>query len=217
MKSFFSKFSLFGKPPSDEKANAKTKAREWNRSIGKEIRRIDRDINGISRNEKSTTAEIRKLAAQGQVGSVKILAKELVFMRKTRDRMLSAKTQLNSVSNQLTQQVAVAKLTNAFQSSAEVMKSMNAIVNVPEMHAIMSEMGKEMEKMGLIESIIADGVDEALGSTLEMEEETELEINKLMEELALDNMISVPSAGRHKLGTAARLKNKTAVSNPDTQ
>lgn len=210
MKSLFKHFSLFGKPR-EPKPDVKTKCREWNRSINREIRKIDRDIDGMTRNEKSTVTEIKKLAAKGEVASVKILAKELVFLRKSRDRLLLSKTQMKSVSNQLTQQAAMAKLTNAFQSSAEVMKSMNAIVNVPEMHEIMMKMGREMENMGLIEKIMADGVDDALGNSLDMEEQTEQEINKLMEELAIDNMTLVPSAGRDKLAASSRIPAKSAA------
>ena len=204
MKAFFNKFDLFGKKGgsqenSSQKKDTKSKCREWNRAIGREVRKIDRDVAGMSRNEKVTIAEVKKLAAKGEVGSVKILAKELIYLRKSRDRLLLSKTQLNSISNQLTQQAAMAKLTNAFQSSAQIMASMNEIVNVPEIHEVMMQMGKEMENMGLVEKIVADGIDEALGSTLEMEEQTEMEIGKLFDELAIENITLVPSAGKDKL------------------
>lgn len=213
MKAFFKKFSLFGQPRESEKSDPKQKCREWNRSINREVRKVDRDMDGMTRSERTTVTEIKKLAASGQMGSVKILAKELVHLRKARERLLLSKTQLKSVSNQLTQQASMAKLSNAFQSSAEVMHAMNAIVNVPEMHDVMMKMGKEMENMGLVEGLMADGIDDALGGSVEMEEETELEINKLMEELAIDNITLVPSAGRQKMAGAAAVKASVGPSN----
>jgi division protein CdvB (Snf7/Vps24/ESCRT-III family) len=179
-----------GEAPSDR--SAKGMARQWNRNIKREMRRIDRDVMGMANSEKKTVLEIKKLAAKKEMSSVKILAKELVMLRRSRDRMILTKTQLNSISNQLTQQVALTKLSNCFEKSAEVMQAMNKIINVPEVHEIMSQMGKEMENMGLIEGIMGDAIDETLAD-IETEEQSELEIRKLLEELAIDNISLLPT------------------------
>ena len=206
MKKFFGNFDLFGQrgvqgrtdasSGANKDLSAKGQCREWGRSIKREIRKLDRDVDDMTRNEKKTIAEVKALAAKKEFGSVKILAKELVYLRKSRDRLLLTKTQLNSVSNQLTQQMAMGKLGSAFQQSADIMASMNALVNVPEITQIMTQMGKEMQNMGLIESIMADGIDQALGDNLETEAQTDQEISKLLEELAIDAMTLVPSAGK---------------------
>ena len=212
MKKFFANFDLFGERgvaaraeeenpgahPFDKEANMKTQCREWNRSIRREIRKVERDIDSASRNEKSTIAEIKKLAAKKELSSVKILAKELVYLRKTRDRMLLTKTQLNSVSNQLTQQMAVAKLGAVFQKSGELMAAMNQLVNVPQITETMSAMSREMQNMGLIEAVMSEGIDEALAD-VDTEEQTQVEVNKVLEELAIDAMTAVPSAGKNAL------------------
>jgi division protein CdvB (Snf7/Vps24/ESCRT-III family) len=215
MKNFFKNFDLFGErgvadrakqqdPDGagqvfDKTAIVKSQCREWNRNIRREIRKIERDVDGMTRSEKTTAAEIKKLAEKKEIGSVKILAKELVRLRKARDRMILTKTQLNSVSNQLTQQMAVAKLGSAFQQSTELMSIMNQLVNVPEITETMSQMSREMQNMGVIESVMSDAIDEALGDTLETEEQTEAEVNKLLEELAIDAITLMPMAGRDKL------------------
>jgi len=209
MKAFFKRIDIFGErgaaaaaaaeasdggSPLNADKSAKGMARQWNRNLKREMRRIDRDVMGMTASEKKTVAEIKKLAAKKEMSSVKILAKELVMLRKSRDRMLLTKTQLNSISNQLTQQVALSKLTNCFEKSAEVMQAMNKIINVPEVHEIMTQMGKEMENMGLIEGIMGDAIDETLAD-IETEEQSEIEIRKLLEELAIDNIALLPNAG----------------------
>ena len=153
----------------------------------------------MARSEKTTALEIKKLAEKKEIGAVKILAKELVRLRKARDRMLLTKTQLNSVSNQLTQQMAVAKLGTVFQRSSELMSVMNQLVNVPEITETMSQMSKEMQTMGIIESVMSDAIDEALGDSIETEEQTEAEVNKLLEELAIDAITLMPMAGKDRL------------------
>ena len=211
MKKFFQNFDLFGERGVAERArqedpngsgqvfdkNAvfKSQCREWNRNIRREIRRIERDVDGMNRSDKTTAAEIKKLAEKKEIGAVQILAKELVRLRNTKDRMLMTKTQLNSVSNQLTQQMAVAKLGSVFATSAELMSAMNHLVNVPEITETMTKMSQEMQTLGIIEGVMADGIDEALGDTVE----TEAEVNKLLEELAIDAITLMPMAGKDKL------------------
>jgi division protein CdvB (Snf7/Vps24/ESCRT-III family) len=217
MKKFFQNFDLFGERGVAERAkqedpdgtgqvfdkNAvlKSQCREWNRNIKREIRRIERDVDGMNRSEKTTAVEIKKLAEKKEIGAVKILAKELVRLRNTKERMLMTKTQLNSVSNQLTQQMAVAKLGTVFATSAELMSAMNQLVNVPEITETMTKMSKEMQNLGVIEGVMSDGIDEALGDTVETEEQTETEVTKLLEELAIDAITLMPMAGKDKLAT----------------
>ena len=215
MKKFFKNFDLFGERGVAERAQQedpngagqvfdktavmKSQMREWNRNLKREMRRIDRDVDGMNRNEKTTAAEIKKLAEKKEITSVKILAKELVRLRNTRDRMILTKTQLNSVSNQLTHQMSVAKLGNAFAQSAELMAAMNQLVNVPEITETMTKMSAEMQNLGIIEGVMADGIDEALGDTVETEEQTEAEVQKLLEELAIDAITLMPTAAKDKL------------------
>lgn len=218
MKSFFKKFDLFGergvKASEDddgpEDRTPKGMARHWNRTIRKEMRRIDRDVATFNVNEKKTLNEIKQLAAKKQATAVRILAKELVYQRKSRDRLQMTKTQLMSISNELTHQVALSKLSESFAQSAAIMKSMNQIINLPELQETLGNMGKEMEKMGLIESIMGDAIDEALADP-DTEESTEMEINKIFEELALDTMALVPSAGKGGMQTATRTSQRTAA------
>lgn len=42
------------------------------------------------------------------------------------------------------------------QQSTAVMQSLNQLVRLPQLHNVMLEMGKEMEKTGLIEEMVSD-------------------------------------------------------------
>jgi charged multivesicular body protein 3 len=76
-------------------------AKEWKRNLQKEVRKMDRDILAIKRQEDRAKKECQKLAKQNQLSSAKILAKEIVRTRKTIERMYVSKAQLNSVANNL--------------------------------------------------------------------------------------------------------------------
>merc|ERR1719348_676074 len=53
-------------------------------------------------------------------------------------------------------QLASLKVSGALSSSADVMKSMNALVKLPETQKAMMEMSKEMMKAGVIEEMLED-------------------------------------------------------------
>ena len=61
---------------------------------------------------------------------------------------------------------------------------MNKLVTLPELQKTMMEMQREMERSGLIEEVVGDALDELDGD--DVEEETELQVNKVVEELAGD-------------------------------
>ena len=61
---------------------------------------------------------------------------------------------------------------------------MNKLVKLPELQKTMMEMQREMERSGLIEEVVGDALDELDGD--DVEEETELQVNKVVEELAGD-------------------------------
>ena len=82
------------KSPADE-------VKEWKRSIAKEIRNIERDIEKLKIAEKKSASECKKYLKDGHADAARILAKEIVNTRKAADRMHAAKSQLNSVSMQL--------------------------------------------------------------------------------------------------------------------
>ena len=214
---FFASLDLFGERGAKTNAalsekNPKALCREWTRNINKEMRRIDRDVEGMDRSEKTTISEIKKLAEKKEFNAMRILAKELVRHRHAKERLMLTKTQLNSVSNQLAQQMAMTKLGSVFEKSAEIMASMNELININEVHDMMVQMGREMENAGLIEAVMSDGIEQTLGDTVEMEELTQQEVNKLFEELAIDAITLVPSANKEKLrGEAVSVKSKASA------
>ena len=71
--------------------------------MAKEVRQLDRQLRSIENEEKKLHTEIKKLAKKGEKSSVKILAKELVRSRKAKEKIMTGKAQLNSVSMQLQQ------------------------------------------------------------------------------------------------------------------
>jgi charged multivesicular body protein 3 len=141
-------------------------AKEWKRKLQKESRAIDREISNIKRQEDRAMKECKALAKANRLPAAKILAKEIVHTRKMVERMYTAKAQLNSVSNTLQTSVSMIKMKGCIEKSAEIMGSMNKLVNVKEISETMRDMAREMERAGLVDEIIGDAMDSMDVSTL---------------------------------------------------
>ncbi|KAF4716603.1 Charged multivesicular body protein 3 [Perkinsus olseni] len=193
------KFNFFGtrttKP--QQQAMSKEQARAWQRSLRSEMRKIDRECGKMEREEKKVELEIKGLAKKKEVTSVRILAKEIVRTRKTRDRMLTAKAQMNSISMQLQQAAMTMKMGEAVAGSTQIMQAMSSLIKLPELTETMEGMAKEMENLGVIEGVMTDTLDAV--DDVDIDEATDQEVNKVLEELAVDTIANVPSAAQGAL------------------
>jgi charged multivesicular body protein 3 len=85
---------------------------KWKATIRKEERLLDRQINSLKEQEDKARKMVQQLAKKRpqDVGSLRILAKELVRARKQRSRMYQSKATLNSIQMQLQEQIGNTEL-----------------------------------------------------------------------------------------------------------
>ena len=183
---------LFGKAP-----DPKEQVQEWGKKIRKEGYNLDRQINAIKREEMKVTKSLKEAAKKGDKDVCHILAKEIINSRKAVTRLYTAKANLNSVQLQMKNQLATVKVAGALSSSAEVMKSMNALVKLPETQRTMMELSREMMKAGVIEEMLEDTM-EGLDAE-EMEEAAQEEIDKIIFELTTGKLGEAPTAVKDTL------------------
>jgi len=169
---------------------------------------MEREIMRIKREEDKIKREVKQYAAKNELTAVKTLAKELVRSRRATNRMYDAKTQLNSVCMELTAVTAQMKIADTMQASTSIMRQMGQVVRIPEVQQSMRQMATEMQKAGLIEEIVGESIDEALGEDGEIEADADAETEAVLKELALDNLEGLKAVGGGALGSVGR---KSAV------
>ena len=184
---------LFGKTP-----EPKEQVSEWCKKLRKESNQIDRQINGIRREEAKVTKSLKDAAKKGDKDVCKILAKEVVHSRKTVNKLYCAKANINSIQMQMKGQLATIKVAGSMQKSAEVMKTMQQLVKLPEIQKTMMEMSKEMMKAGIIEEMMEDTM-ESITDADDMEEEANEEIDKVLYELTAGKLGEAPAAVKDTL------------------
>lgn len=155
-------------------------AKNWKKALKKEMREMDRGVTRLATAEKNAIKECKKLAKSGNPAAAKLLAREVVNIRKAKNRMHASKAQLNSVVMSLQLSIANLKVQGCLSKSTDIMAAMGSLMKLPELQDSMMSMAREMEKAGLVDEIIQD--------TFEMAEpdidiEADAEVSKIMNEI----------------------------------
>eukprot|EP00397_Hematodinium_sp_SG-2012_P065927 GEMP01097211.1.p1 GENE.GEMP01097211.1~~GEMP01097211.1.p1 ORF type:complete len:206 (+),score=57.25 GEMP01097211.1:105-722(+) len=180
--------TLFGK--STPKPTAKEQCRQMKRDLNKEKRSVDRDILGMEREEKKLLTDIKTAAKKGDDHQAKLLAKQIVQLRKTRERMQQTNARLGGIQAQATNMQATAALGETLKTTTGIMTQMNKQMNIPELQETMKQMQQEHARAEMKDEMITDMFD--MMDPDDMEDEMDGEVGKVMDELALDAMGKVP-------------------------
>jgi len=161
--------------------NAKMKAKEWQWELKSEAKNMDKEIKKIQQQEQKLQKEIMAQAAKNNVSTVQQLTRQVVRSRGAVKRLEKTKANLFAVDLQLTTSIATMSTTSSLAISADILARMNKIANTDGVGQSMEAMRREMAKMGEAE----DAMEEAMRDSDE-EEEAAVEMQKVMEEMALD-------------------------------
>lgn len=126
---------------------------------------MDRQISSLKEQEDKSRRMLQQMAKKRpqDIGSARILAKELVRARKQRQRMYQSKATLNSIQMQLQEQVGIAlsgivglmeatyKISGILKQSTGVMRDVNSLVKIPELNRDMRQFSMELTKVSLTE------------------------------------------------------------------
>uniref|UniRef100_A0A7S0S4Y1 Charged multivesicular body protein 2a n=1 Tax=Chlamydomonas leiostraca TaxID=1034604 RepID=A0A7S0S4Y1_9CHLO len=183
---------IFGK-----KKTAADVLRENKRNLDKAIRELDRERMGLQNQEKRIIADIKKMAKEGQMDAVKVMAKSLVRNRHAVTKMYGLKSQLQAVSLRMATLKSTQAMADAMKGATKAMRMMNKNLNMPQLTAIMREFERQNERMEMTSDMMGDMMDDAFEGEGE-EEETDDLVNQVLDEIGL-NMASIASAPAHKV------------------
>jgi len=179
--------------------NRKTPAellRENKRMLDKSIREIERERQGLQTQEKKLIAEIKKSAKQGQMGAVRVMAKDLIRTRHQIDKFYKLKSQLQGVSLRIQTLKSTQAMGEAMKGVTKAMGQMNRQMNLPSLQKIMQEFERQNERMELTSEVMGDAIDDALEGD---EEETETEdlVSQVLDEIGINinqELVNAPSS-----------------------
>ncbi|XP_041369135.1 charged multivesicular body protein 3-like [Gigantopelta aegis] len=188
---------LFGK---GQEKSPKDMVTEWTHGIRKEGYKLDRQIKSIQREQEKSKRMLKDSAKKGERESCVILAKEIVKSNKVVNKLYVSKAQLSSIQMQMKNQLATLRMAGSLEKSADVMKSMQQLVKVPELQATMREMQKEMMRAGIIEEMLDDTMESVMDDA-ELDDEAEEEVEKMLFDLTAGALGNAPAAVKDSLPT----------------
>lgn len=198
---------LFGRKITPEEMLRKNQ-----RALNKAMRDLDREKQHMEQQEKKLIADIKKMAKEGQMESVKIMAKDLVRTRKYAKKFMMMKANIQAVSLKIQTLRSQNAMAEAMKGCSRAMQSMNRQMNLPQIQRILSEFEKQSEMMDMKEEMMNDAMDDAMDDA-EDEDETNAVVTQVLDELGLqlgDQLASIPDPSSSMMSD----KGKTPVAVP---
>ncbi|KAJ4783069.1 Charged multivesicular body protein 2a [Rhynchospora pubera] len=192
--------------------------RENKRMLDRSIREIERERQGLQAQEKKLITEIKKTAKEGQMGAVKVMAKDLIRTRHQITKFYALKSQLQGVSLRIQTLKSTQAMGEAMKGVTKAMSQMNRQMNLPALQRIMMEFERQNERMEMTSEVMADAIDDALEGD-EEEEETEELVSQVLDEIGIDinsELVKAPTAAVSAPATASKVAQPEGAAGPDT-
>lgn len=171
---------LFGKKKTPDEM-----LRQNQRALTKAIRELDRERTKMEQQEKKIIADIKKMAKQGQMDAVKIMAKDLVRTRRYVKKFMLMRANIQAVSLKIQTLKSQNTMAQAMKGVTRAMQKMNNQLKLPQIQKIMAEFEKQSEIMEMKEEMMEDAIDDAMGDE-DDEEEGDKVVQQVLDELGLD-------------------------------
>ncbi|XP_050298979.1 charged multivesicular body protein 2b-B [Anthonomus grandis grandis] len=184
------------------KPDPKEEQKESDRALRKVGRDLERDRLKLEREEKKLEQEIKKLAQQGNNEGCRILAKQLVQLRKQKTRSYAASSKVTGIQFQNKAMGANVKLAESMGVAGKTMANMNKIMNPEQVSATVNAFSRENMKMEMTDEMINDTLDEMLTESGD-EEESDAIVNQVLDEIGIEisgKMSDAPMPATDKIG-----------------
>lgn len=182
--------------------------------LDRSIRDIERERQQLQTQEKKLIADIKKTAKQGQMGAVRVMAKDLIRTRHQITKFYGLKSQLQGISLRIQTLKSTQAMAEAMKGVTKAMGQMNKQLNLPALQKIMLEFEKQNEKMEMTSEVMGDAIDDALEGD-EEEEETEDLVNQVLDEIGIDldqQLVNAPAGSAQPQAQASTPKVAQAAS-----
>jgi len=179
--------ALFGKKPTPKEQAMKAK-RETRKEVRSSQREMDRELRELDRQEKQVTAELKqraKTVSNSKDPALAALAKQLVQVRKQKEKLLTAKAHIGAVGMHATSMASQVAAAQAIGSVTDAMTIANNAMDVKATTKILQEFQKENERLGVKQEMMDEALIDAFDNE-EVEEEAENLTSQVLAELGVE-------------------------------
>lgn len=135
---------LFGRRKTPEEL-----LRQNQRALNRAMRELDRERQKLETQEKKIIADIKKMAKQGQMDAVRIMAKDLVRTRRYVRKFVLMRANIQAVSLKIQTLKSNNSMAQAMKGVTKAMGTMNRQLKLPQIQKIMMEFERQAEIMDM--------------------------------------------------------------------
>jgi division protein CdvB (Snf7/Vps24/ESCRT-III family) len=149
---------------------------------------MEREIRELDRQEKQITVELKqraKAVSASKDPALAALAKQLVQVRKQREKLVSAKAHIGAVGMHATSMASQVAAASAIGSVTSAMAVANSAMDIKETTRIMQEFTRENERLQVKQELMDEALIDAFDND-EVEEEAEQLTNQVLAELGVE-------------------------------
>lgn len=149
---------------------------------------MEREIRELDRQEKQVTVELKqraKAVSAPKDPALAALAKQLVQVRKQREKLVAAKAHIGAVGMHATSMASQVAAASAIGSVTSAMAVANSAMDVKETTRIMQEFTRENERLQVKQELMDEALIDAFDND-EVEEEAEQLTNQVLAELGVE-------------------------------
>lgn len=183
---------MFGKKPTTKEV-----VKQQKRNLNRTGRELDRDMKQLERQEKAIELEIKKAAKLGNKQLATMYAKQLVGIRKQKNRNLTTKTKVSGIGNQMTSMQANVKMAESMGTATKAMGAMNKQIDPQKLGKTLQDFERESAKMDMADEMMGDTLDDLLGESGD-EEEQDAIVSQVLDEIGIEitgKLSGLPAAG----------------------
>ncbi|XP_051992888.1 charged multivesicular body protein 2b-like [Xyrauchen texanus] len=172
--------------------------KEQNKELRGTQRQITRDRTALEKQEKQLEMEIKKMAKTGNRDACKVLAKQLVQLRKQKTRSYAVSSKVTSMSTQTKLMNSQMKMSGAMATTTKTMQAVNKKMDPKKTMQTLQNFQKETAKMDMTEEMINDTLDELFEDSGDEDESQDI-VNQVLDEIGIEisgKMAHAPSADR---------------------
>ena len=167
------------------KMTPKEQMREYRRGIKRAMREIDRERLKLQNEEKKLIAEIKKVAKTNNVGPVRVMAKDLVRLKRHVNKFYEMKSQLSGVDLRLQTMNSTQTMAGVIRGVTPALAKINKQMNLPELNNMMKEFYKENQKMEMTDEMMGEAIDMALDHE-DDDVQTDEVVNQVLSEIGVE-------------------------------
>ncbi|XP_029646375.1 charged multivesicular body protein 2b [Octopus sinensis] len=171
-------------------------------------RDLARDRTALERQEKQLEADIKKAAKEGNKQAAGILAKQLIALRKQKNKNITVGSRVQAIGSQQKMMHSSVKMADAMGTTTKTMTQMNKVMDPKKTMKMMQDFQRESTKMEMSEEMINDTLDDIFTESGDEEGEDAI-VNQVLDEIGIEisgKMGEAPLPGKSSLGQASKSK-----------